>query len=139
MPVYDLEPIEDVPVPSKDTALAGSVERVSVQEVGVEEEKTPEVAKENSYEKILERASARSQVTPATASTAIRDDVVVVGSVDEESRIQKLINIAMEKGPEHAFRVAVELDDMYALDMLHDRLSHQLYEELVTKGLLKEE
>lgn len=144
MALYDLEPVEEVAVsPEKktsgliDRATLKGLEVMSAPEAAVE--KAPEVAKENSYEKVLERAQPQAQTQSAASTQALSDDVQAVVSVDEESRIQKLVNIALEKGPEHAFRVAVELDDMYALDMLHDRLSHQLYDELVTKGLLKNE
>ena len=142
MALYDLEPVEEgVVFPEKkasgliDRAVLNGPETVGVPEAVAE--KAPEVAKENSYEKVLERAQPQTQSQGVAQIQALTDDVHAVVSVDEESRIQKLVNIALEKGPEHAFRVAVELDDMYALDMLHDRLSHQLYDELIAKGLLK--
>lgn len=139
MPVYDLEPIEESPSQQSEKENQASVaDRLAHVESGPTFEQKSEVAKENSYEKILERVQSQSsprQVTQVTAS--VHDDATSVSSLDEESRIQKLVNIALEKGPDHAIRVAVKLDDMYALDMLHDRLSHQLYEELVQKGLLK--
>lgn len=144
MALYNLEPVEEVAVsPEKktsgliDRATLNGHEAMNVPEAAVE--KVPEVAKENSYEKVLERAQPQVQTQSAASVQTLSDDARAVVSVDEESRIQKLVNIALEKGPEQAFRVAVELDDMYALDMLHDRLSHQLYNELVAKGLLKNE
>lgn len=135
MPVYDLEPIED----SREGGIVetgGSVESLNIPEGAPE--KKPEVAKENSYETILEQAKSQAQSATGNVKTSVSDDVSTISGTDEETRIQKLVNVAMEKGPEHAFKVAIELDDMYALDILHDRLSHQLYQELVTKGLLKE-
>lgn len=142
MPVYDLEPIEEKNV-SEGDGISGLVDRKSLadSETIPTPEATTETAKENSYEKILERAQVQTQTQGQvlTPTLVLSDDAQDVVSVEEESRIQKLVNIALEKGPEQAFRVAVELDDMYALDMLHDKLSQQLYDELVSKGFLKEE
>ncbi len=143
MAVYNLEPIEEERGATQEAPVdleggsAGVAERDRSPESVLEQ--APEVAKENSYEKVLERVRSQAQSSSGQIHSSVSNDVSSVSSVDEETRIQKLVNIAMEKGPEHAFKVAIELDDMYALDMLHDQLSHKLYQELVSKGLLKEE
>ena len=145
MPVYTLESTEDSAVPfekkpteSVGEAFSNPAEGAYAPEVNAER---AEGAKENSYEKVLKRAQTQGQENPSSTSDAktVADDAQGVVSVEEELRIQKLVQIALEKGPEHAFRVAVELDDMYVLDRLHDKLSHQLYEELLSKGFLKSE
>ncbi len=145
MAVYDLEPVEDILAVTKEkpSARSGGVgEGSDAEQMGVPEsvgEKKSEVAKENSYEKILERVSSQAQPVTSVPVSSVKSDAATVDSFDEEARIQKLVNIALEKGPEHAFKVAIALDDMYAIDMLHDRLSHQLFQELVNKGMIKEE
>lgn len=145
MAIYNLEPIEkEEAVSEKDTS--GS-EQGFVGEFNQEEnpkndfKEKVEIAKENSYEKVLERAKTQIQGSSGggNTNTSLNDDVTGVLSMEEEARIQKLVDIALEKGPDYAFRVAIKLDDMYALDMLHDQLSHKLYEELISKGFLKEE
>jgi hypothetical protein len=58
-----------------------------------------------------------------------------------------LVEIAVQKGPEHAIRVAQHMDkgkdssqaDNYTLDEIHDRLmENELRSQLIQKGLLKE-
>lgn len=146
MGVYDLEPVEDAAPTgeSKKSLMVDGSSRVHVENEVVLEgaaESSLETAKENGYEKMMERANAQATASSVAqrASSGLSEDAKLVVSVDESSRIEKLVSIALEKGPEQAFRVAIELDDMYALDMLHDRLSHQLYDELVSKGFLASE
>lgn len=142
MAVYNLEPIEEDGTVSKEKPVdleiesAGVIEQKDISESVLE--RGSEGTKEN-YEKILERVKTQTQSSVEPSDSLVKADILSVSSVDEEARIQKLVNIALEKNPEHAFKVAIELDDMYALDMLHDQLSHKLYQELVSKGLLKEE
>lgn len=144
MAVYTLEPVDEEKVISQETVsegkdiLADGVERAVVPE-SISEKKS-EVAKENSYENILEQARIQIQGASGTGggTTSLGDDVTALSSLEEEFRIQKLVDIALDKGPDHAFKVAIKLDDMYALDMLHDRLSHKLYQELISRGFLKE-
>lgn len=143
MPVYDLESVEEgVKSEQPDVSKGnGSAEEKTLKVEDVLEsgkENTVEKTKEVSYEKVLEKASTSSQAVSVQSAASIQDDVSAIASVDEQTKIEKLVHIAMEKSPEYAFKVAIRLDDMYALDMLHDRLSHQLYQELIAKGLLKE-
>ena len=64
-----------------------------------------------------------------------------------EKKVEKLVEIAVQKGPEHAIRVAQHMDkekdpaqaDTYTLDEIHDRLMEEgLRAQLLQKGLLKE-
>ena len=60
-------------------------------------------------------------------------------TVDEESKIQKLLDLASTKGVVHAVKVARSLRDDYALDQMHDALANKLYEGLVARGLITKE
>lgn len=55
-----------------------------------------------------------------------------------EEQIQKIVELAMEKGPNMAVKIAEKLDCDYALDRVHDELiTPQVRETLFKKGLLK--
>jgi len=58
---------------------------------------------------------------------------------DEESKVQKLLDLASTKGVVHAVKVARSLKDYYALDRMHDELSGKLYQGLLDKGMIEKE
>ncbi len=124
------ESVEQVPVSEKESLP--QVEKPITQEVG--REKVHE-----RYQEIL------SKVTPAKQTTsdddaAIELDAKHIGALtDEDSKVQKLLDLASTKGVAHAVKVARSLRDYYALDRLHDELADKLYQGLVEKGLIEKE
>lgn len=132
---------EEVQVPKIETPenLPESPSPKTVEKP-VSPEALPE-KKEGAYHEIL------SQVAKKTggATTSTDDHAVVLDTksisetADEESKVQKLLDLASTKGVEHAVKVAVSLKDYYALDKMHDELSGKLYEGLLERGLISKE
>ncbi len=108
-----------------------------------EQASAPESAAEKSegtYHEILSKvASNASVVAPQDDSSIALDTKSISETTDEESRIQKLLNLATTKGVGHAVKVAQSLRDFYALDRMHDELSGKLYEGLLKLGLITKE
>lgn len=100
-------------------------------------EKRSEQGKENSYEKVLEKVQYQAVSDDGAAASVVQNDADEISEMDADRQVGRLTNLALEKGPEHALKVALKIDDLYTLDKLHDSLSHALYEDLVQKGLLK--
>lgn len=94
---------------------------------------------EGKYNEILSKVIP--QVTGTSQSSDDHElDVQSIGAtVDEESKIQKLIDLATAKGVFYAVKVARTIGDYYALDRMHDELVDKLYEGLLTKGLITKE
>lgn len=92
------------------------------------------------------RRTIGSQQPPKAVN--VSDDAKVVAQItDFEKKIDKLIELALEKGPTHAIKIAQHLDkekggvetDNYTLDEIHDRLMEdELRKKLIEKKLLKE-
>jgi hypothetical protein len=85
-----------------------------------------------------------SKIAPATpAAVSVSDHVADAKSLsemtDEESKVQKLLDLASTKGVVHAVKVAQSLGDYYALDRMHDELSYKLYQGLLERGLIEKE
>jgi len=93
---------------------------------------------EGKYHEILSRV-----LPPSSASqhsdNPILDAKSIAATVDEESKIQKLLDLAQSKGVAHAVKVARELKDYYALDRMHDALVDKLYEGLLSRGLIQKD
>lgn len=110
----------------------------------------PTAAKEVRIEVGQEQADGKyneilSKVVVPTPGSAPSDDAVALdatsigATVDEESKIQKLLDLASAKGVEHAVRVARSLEDYYALDRMHDELADKLYDGLLVRGLIRKD
>lgn len=146
----NLEPIEDADLNLKNKFI-GNAEKIAAaggaREIGkkVESlafgEKAPErkegaVEKEAAYSKILSKVK-----TPAApADDSIADDAKSA-SIESgaEAKIERLVQLATQKGVIYAVKVARHLDDNYTLDEFHDRLmAEELHNALVKKGLIKE-
>lgn len=106
------------------------------------------VTRESWREKAGERYSEiLSKVTPThTQSTTDDDDTALVldakhigALTDEESKVQKLLDLAGSKGVVYAVKVARSLKDYYALDRMHDELAGKLYQGLLERGLIEKE
>lgn len=146
----NLEPIEDDDLNLKNKFL-GDAEKIAaganIKEAGrkVETlafgEKAPErkegaAEKEAAYSKILSKV----KITKAPADDSIADDAKSA-SIEKsaDAKIERLVQLAAQKGVIHAVKVARHLDDNYTLDEFHDRLmAEELHAALVNKGLIKE-
>lgn len=142
---YNLvEPIDNLESDKKDQILQGGVEVLTEEEKFTPEsivsrEIEPSFEKEKQpYENFLEQTkkqiTSQTEVIPDTSKTQILDSLV---QDDSPTRINKLIAVAQEQGIVNAFELALKYDDLYTIDKLHDALAGHLYEELVSKGILK--
>jgi len=138
---------ESVAEEKKETFVPGT-EKIPEKEVSGPEK---EVGVEPQEEKVAEKLESARQVIStqkASPSAVVADDAKSVSEiVEQEKKIEKLVEIALQKGPEHSIRVAQYLDkgkdisqaDNYTLDSIHDHLlEDSLRSQLIQKGLLKE-
>lgn len=95
------------------------------------------VEKDDSYTKIVSKIKTTS---PQTDDVQVKDDAHAASQgIDVESRINNLVDIAMQKGVIHAVKVAKHLEDNYILDELHDKMmADELHDALLKKGLIEE-
>ncbi|OGI25325.1 MAG: hypothetical protein A3J76_02050 [Candidatus Moranbacteria bacterium RBG_13_45_13] len=106
---------------------------------------------EKQEEKVAEKIeTARKTIgaQKATSGPNIATDARLISeTVDYEKKVEKLVELALQKGPDHAIKVAQHMDkgkssaelDNYTLDEIHDRLlEEELRNQLIQKGLLKE-
>lgn len=120
---------EKVPVVVSETSLAANA---------IEQKDTGAEKTEGKYHEIL------SKVVPAAPHAKHDDDVGLdaksIGeTIDEESKVQKLLDLASTKGVVHAVKVARRLSDYYSLDRMHDELADKLYDGLLERGLITKE
>lgn len=112
-----------------------SSEVAPVPEVAVER-KEGEVEKDDMYSKILSKVKTTQ---PADDQAISIDAQATDVAQTAENKVEKLIQLAMQKGVVHAVKVARHLQDNYALDEFHDRLlADELHDALIKKGLIDE-
>lgn len=126
---------ENVPTAEKS---ADSSEILPVQEKEAHREASQEQT-EGKYEEILSKVSSQGAAATHTDEDAALDAKSIGMTVDEESKIQKLLDLASSKGVAHAVKVARTLDDYYALDQMHDALADKLYDGLLERGLIQKD
>lgn len=107
---------------SKEVKIEGSVEQ-----------------REGKYNEILSQVTPQSTPTLQSTDDHLLDAKSIGDTIDEESKIQKLLDLATERGVVYAVKVARSLGDYYALDRMHDDIADKLYEGLLAKGLIKKE
>jgi len=92
--------------------------------------------KDDAYSKIVSKIQAAS---PQTDDAQVKEDAQSASQgIDVESRVNNLVDIAMQKGVAHAVKVARHIEDNYVLDEFHDKLmADELHDALVEKGLIK--
>lgn len=120
--------IKEVPVSLSQETSETKVERES--------------GKEQSGKKLDEILLHQSSSSPSSSSLTqdYTIDAKSIGEeVDEESKIQKLLDLANTKGVVHAVKVARSLSDYYVLDRMHDELVDKFYEGLLAKGMITKE
>lgn len=95
---------------------------------------------EKKFDEILSKVTAAGAgvVTPVDEDIS-QDSKGVRETIDEEGKIQKLLDLASTKGVIYAVKVARSLGDYYALDRMHDELADKLYEGLLERGLINKE
>jgi hypothetical protein len=133
--IPEISQIPEVPAPETEKAP------------GIENEIGAETKPEKVSEKI-ETVRKSIQTQKPAAGTSVSDDAGTVSQITEyEKKVEKLVELALQKGPEHAIKVARHMDkgkpavqaDNYTLDEIHDRLMEDgLRAQLIQKGLLRE-
>lgn len=125
------EPLNDVS--SEEAFQIKSTE----QSENLETETVPAEKTEEKYNELLSKVSGNQ--TQTSTDDAIQLDAKSIGeTVDEESKVEKLLQLAETKGVVHAVEVARSLKDYYALDKMHDDLVDKLYNSLLEKGMITE-
>ncbi len=143
MPNIPEEKLPEVtPVSSPESVASNPEGSVSpVMEAPFAPETVPEKASE-AYRELLSKVTPTKQTTPADddhEDTVILDAKHIGAMTDEESKVQKLLDLAGTKGVIHAVKVARSLKDYYALDRMHDELAGKFYDGLLEKGLIEKE
>jgi len=140
-----LEPIDE-----KDLDLKGKFSEKAVSDGNLSiENEVPKVAqevverkegggeKDSSYSKILSKVKTTS--VPTDHAEVKSDADLASEEADVNGRVERLVDLAMQKGVVHAVKVAQHLDDNYMLDELHDKLmADELHDALMQKGLIRD-
>jgi hypothetical protein len=134
---------EKAPAPEN----AGDAATESAKEKPADVETSVDKPEEKISEK-METARRTLQARKPAAQASVSDDAGTISQITEyERKVDKLVELALQKGPEHAIKVAQHMDkeknlgeaDNYTLDAIHDRLlEEELRNQLIQKGLLKE-
>jgi hypothetical protein len=138
--ILGVENSEKIETPSeKQVGVAPAPQEtlVSPEKEADTEKKSERV--EGKYQEILAKVSPTSVVPPHSDDDVVLDAKSIAATVDEESKIQKLLDLAGSKGVVYAVKVARSLEDYYALDMMHDALADKLYDGLLTRGLIQKD
>jgi hypothetical protein len=120
---------------------AESILAKGIETPGVEREIGGEAQEEKASENIESVRKAISTQKTAAVANVSDDAKTVAGIAEYEKKVEKLVELALHRGPEHAIKVAQHMDanDNYTLDELHDKmLEDELRKQLIVKGLLKE-
>lgn len=124
--------------------LSASENVAEPMEMPVASEKEPGVENdreriEGKFDKMLVQAVPAVSVSSIDEGRIVADAKDISIATDEESKVQRLLDLANAKGVAYAVGVAKKLDDYYALDRMHDELADKLYDGLVTRGLIRKE
>jgi len=140
----NLEPIEEKDLNLKDKFSEKPKENVFSPEKSVEKPALPEnvverkegtVEKDETYSKIISKVKS---VQPADEQTISLDAESTSREETAEKKVEKLVQLAMQKGVIHAVKVAKHLQDNFVLDEFHDRLlENELHDALLKNGLIE--
>lgn len=141
----NLEPIEEKDLELKEKFIEKVEFKKETVPSSAESIPTPEMSAERKegametddvYSKILSKV----KTTQPADDGAVQTDAAIANEAESaEKKVEKLIQLAMQKGVLHAVKVARHLEDNYALDEFHDRLLvDDLHSALVQKGLIEE-
>jgi len=138
----NLEPIEESDLDLEKKLTQGGLE-VHAEEkpvFTVEKEQPQEISaaeKDSAYGNILSKV--QTQPTDDQVHDVAGDAQTTYQKSDAASRVQHLVDLAMQKGVVHAVKVARHMEDNYVLDSFHDKLlSNELHDALLAKGLIEE-
>lgn len=142
-----LEPIDEKDLNLKDKFINKKEDIASVKKEGVlaresllesvVDRKEGAMEQDDTYAKIVSKIKTPS--LQMTGDEVVHDADHVGSFMDMESKITKLVDMAMQKGVLHAVKVARHLDDNYVLDELHDQLvMDEFHKALVEKGMIKD-
>lgn len=150
------------PIEKKDLDLGKKFSEENSENVGVspaiekkEAEPFSEAPIESSVESHEDKVSEKIEATRKSISTQqaipaaniVSDSQAISEEQDFEKKVEKLVELAVQKGPEHAIHVAQHMDkgkepsslDNFSLDEVHDKLMEdELRGQLMQRGLLKE-
>ena len=135
-----LEPIDDTDtVFHPETPLHGGVlEKVSHPDATTEKIDELRSHDHEIYQQILSKTENQSELGHDKQSIA-QDAQKISQEIDGKTKIQQLVDLAMNKGVAHAVNVAKHMDDFYVLDQVHDSLANNFYDALVEKKLIDRE
>lgn len=85
----------------------------------------------------VERLSQASEKEMLEEKARIKEQAEVIKGLNQEERLQELVNLAFNEDPVKASRISLELKDPYIEDKLHDILV-EYHEELKKRGKLEE-
>lgn len=138
--ILEAENSEKIETPSdkQSGVVAAAQETLATPEKEASAEKKSERG-EGKYQEILAKVSPASVAPPHSDDDVISDTKSIAATVDEESKIQKLLDLAGSKGVVYAVKVARSLKDYYALDMMRDALADKLYDGLLDRGLIQKD
>lgn len=93
---------------------------------------------DNAYQNILSKVQTTSD-DDQDDDTLMDDASTLHQQIDRDSQVKHLVNLAFSKGIEYAVKVAVQTEDYYVLDQLHDSLlADDLHDALISNGLIDE-
>jgi len=140
----NLEPIDEKDLNLKDKFFEKPKEGVIRSEKSEEkpifpenvvERKEGEAEKDDAYAKILSKVKSTQ---PADDQAVSIDAESASNEETAERKVEKLIQLATQKGVVHAVKVAKHLQDNYVLDEFHDRLlADELHDSLIKNGLIE--
>jgi hypothetical protein len=127
----------EMPLEKPDAAAEVSEKSAAPEKEAGAEKKSEKL--EGKYNEILSKVLP-SGVAPAHSDENVASDAQSISAItDEESKIQKLLDLAETKGVVYAVKVARKLNDYYALDMMRDTLADKLYAGLLSRGLIQKD
>jgi len=100
-------------------------------------EKKSSLEKDDSYSKILSKVQGLQGVNDDNSISV--DAESAAAEKDAQSQVNRLVDVAMEKGVVHAVKVAKHMQDNYVLDAFHDKLlADEFHDALLKKGIIKD-
>ncbi len=94
---------------------------------------------DSSYQNILSKVQTTTSDDDQENDTLMDDASNLHQQIDRDSQVKHLVDLAFSKGVEYAVNVAVQAEDYYVLDQLHDSLlADDLHDALLSNGLIDE-
>lgn len=114
------------------------IDKVNVQRKEILSQEQIAETTQESFEKTQKKLNVDDEKKKENEKVFQRTIASISQIKNTEEQIQKIVELAMEKGPNMAVKIAEKLDCDYALDRVHDELiTPQVRETLFKKGLLK--